>query len=479
MRKRDQHLALAGAMVLVILEGCSSSKSPEETVPHLPRISIASFRPAIRDQLRRGYAEAAAKPGDAEASGRLGMLLQAYEQTESAEICYRRARALDPQRFEWAYYLGLTQALSGKNEEAAATLEGALRIDREYLPARLKLVEVLITLGRLDESESVCQAMIRDAPDAAPVYYWAGRVASAKGRMAAAIDRYRKASQLWPSYGTAHYALALALRQTGATAEAEQHIAAYQKYKADGDPQPEDRYREAVRALDNGALAHLMKGVDLENAGQIEAAIAEHEAAVSQDPKLAQAHANLIALYARAARGDMAEREYRETVALNPNLPQSHYDYGVFLVSAGRFRDAESAFRKALASSPNYAEAHSNLGALLEREGKTDEALREYQNAIDDKPNFRQAHFQLGRLLLLRKKTGEAIAQLTQTLTPQDNDTPRFLYALGVAYIESGDAVRAQRYLRQAGEGAASLGQEQLSREIAGTLRKLEERTGH
>jgi hypothetical protein len=53
------------------------------------------------------------------------------------------------------------------------------------------------------------------------------------------------------------------------------------------------------------------------------------------------------------------------------------------------------------------------------------------------------------------------------------------MYALGVAYIESGDAVSAQRYLRQAGEGAASLGQARLSLEIAATLRKLEERAGH
>jgi tetratricopeptide (TPR) repeat protein len=462
--------------VFATLGGCSSPIAHKESAPGLPQLSIASFRPAIRDRIQRSYAEASAKSNDAEASGRLGMLLQAFEQTESAELCYRRARALDPQRFEWEYYLGFVQALNGKNEAAAASLKDALRINPEYVPARLKLAEVLITLGRPDESESVCRNIINDTPDVPPAYYCAGSSAFARGHTAAAIEAYRKACELWPSYGTAHYALALALRGTGAATEAEQHVAAYQKYKNDGDPQPEDRYLESVRSLDNGALAHLMKGVDLENAGQIDAAIAEHESAIAEDPKLVQAHANLIALYARAGRGDQAEKAYRETVALNPNLPQSHYDYGVFLVGSGRFREAESAFRKALASSPNYAEAHSNLGALLEREGKIDEAAREYQTAIDDKANFRQAHFQLGRLLLLRKRTAEAIAHLNQTLTPQDADTPRFTYALAVAYIESGDAASARNYLRQAGELARSLGQEQLSRQISAAQRKLEER---
>src|SRR5260370_10127152 len=146
-------------------------------------------------------------------------------------------------------------------------------------------------------------------------------------------------------------------------------MAAYQRYKADGDPQPEDPMLEAVRSLDNTALAHLMKGVELETAGRLNEAIAEHEEAVKQDAKLVQAHANLIALYGRARRAEQAEQEYRTTVEINPNLPQSHYDYGVFLVSHQRFREADAAFRKALGTSPTYAEAHSTLRPVLERQG--------------------------------------------------------------------------------------------------------------
>jgi tetratricopeptide (TPR) repeat protein len=406
------------------------------------------------------------------------MLLQAFEQYESAELCYRRARILDSNRFPWAYYLGLTQAIEGKNEDAAVTLRDAIRLDPGYLPARLKLAEVLLNARRLDESEAVCQSIAKDDPQFAPVYYWLGRVASARGQSAASIEQYRKACQLRPSFGTAHYALGLALQRIGQTTEAQPHMAEYQKYKADGDPQPEDPLLEAVRSLDNSALAHLMKGVDLENAGQIEGAIAEHEEAVKQDPRLVQAHANLIALYAKAGRGDKAESAYQATVKVNPNLPQSHYDYGVFLVSQKRYGDAETAFRKALESSPHYAEAHSNLGAMLERAGKAEEAMRQYRAAIGDKPNFRMAHFQLGRLLLMKKRPGEAIAELSQTLTPADADTPRYMYALGIAYAEAGDYRSAERYLREAGERAAPLGQDQLMADIAMSLRKVEQKAG-
>jgi tetratricopeptide (TPR) repeat protein len=463
--------------VALAIQGCSSRPDAQkEALPSVPKLDLASYRPQLRTPAEKAYQALQAKPSDPDANGKLGMLLHAFEQTESAEICYRRARILDPKRFQWAYYLGLVQALDGKNEAAAASLRDAIQIDPGYVPARIKLAEVLLSLGRLDESREMCQAILKDNPQAAPAYYWLGRVASANGQTALAEEQYQKACELWPTYGTAHYALALAEQKSGKQDEAQRHMAAYQKYKADGDPQPEDPMLQAVQSLDNTALAHLMKGVDFENAGQMEQAIAEHEEAVRQDPKLVQAHANLIALYGRAGRAEKAEQEYRATVALNPNLPQSHYDYGVFLTTREHFREAEACFRKALESSPNYAEAHSNLGAMLERRGKFEDALREYQAAIENKPNFRQAQYQLGHLLLVQHKATEAIAHLSQTLTPEDGDTPRFLFVLGVAYAEAGDFASAERNLQQAGQRAAALGQEQLVEQIRAILVKVEQR---
>ena len=464
--------------MLLLLAACSTRRGLDaDSLPPVPSLKLETYRPQLRAQVEAPYHALQAKPLDSKTNGNLGMVLHSFEQLESAEVCYRRARRFDPEHFQWAYYLGLVQALNGKNEEAAANLKDAIRIDPEYVPARIKLAEVLLGLGRLEESRLICESILKDNPQVAPAYYWLGRVEAANGQLAQAQEAYRKACELWPSYGTAHYALALAFQKSGQAAEARRHMEAYQKYKADNDPQPEDPMLDAVRALDNSALAHLMKGVDLENAGQMEPAIAEHEEAVRQDPMLAPAHANLISLYARAGQPEKAEEAYRATVKINPNLPQSHYDYGVFMVSQGHFPQAEAAFRKALESSPNYAEAHSNLGAMLERRGKFDEANREYQRAIENKPNFRQAHYQLGHLLLMQKRTSDAIAQLSQTLTPEDGDTPRFMYALGIAYAEANDFSNAERYLQQAGQRAAALGQEQLTAQIGAILKKVDQQT--
>ena len=88
-----------------------------------------------------------------------------------------------------------------------------------------------------------------------------------------------------------------------------------------------DRRRAPARI--RGAL--LQRGTKLADAGDLDGAIAAHEAALARDPSLAQAHANLIALYGRDENWAKAEEHYRAVVALGFNLADAHYDYGVLL----------------------------------------------------------------------------------------------------------------------------------------------------
>ena len=87
----------------------------------------------------------------------------------------------------------------------------------------------------------------------------------------------------------------------------------------------------AVKPLRDDPGALLQRGVKLADAGDVDAAIAAHEAALAIDPSLAQAHANLIALYGRQRNFAKAEAHYRAVVALGVNVADAHYDYGVLL----------------------------------------------------------------------------------------------------------------------------------------------------
>src|ERR1041385_8030994 len=161
-----------GAIAMLGAGSCSTG------LPALPLLDTARFRPQLRDQVQKSLDEARSRPKDPEASGRLGMLLHAYEQYEAAETCYRRARILAPGSFNWAYYLALVKSMEGKSEEAAATLREALRISPDYLPARVKLAEVLVSLNRVRESRDECLLAIKQDPGFVPAYYWLGRAAA-------------------------------------------------------------------------------------------------------------------------------------------------------------------------------------------------------------------------------------------------------------------------------------------------------------
>lgn len=456
----------------LLFQGCSHLPN-SRPVPGLPPLASSGFSPALRAELKTYYDFARANPQQAEPTGRVGMLLHAWQQYDSAMAFYTRARALDPQQFQWAYYLAIAQANAGKSGEAVTTLRAALALNPQYLPARMKLAEVLMGSGEIRESRMIYEAVAKENPNFAPSWYWLGRAESAQGDAPGAMRQFQRACELAPSYGAAHYALALAYRKLGDAAQAREHMALYQRNQL-VEPSSHDTLLETVNALNNTALTHLKKGASLGADGQIPEAVAEHLRALEMDPKLAQAHANLISLYGKLHQPQDAEKHYRAAIALEPNLAESYYDFGVLQFEQKDYRQAADAFLKTIEIDPHNPEAHNNLAVLLELQGRFDEATRHFRAALEDKPNYRLAHFHLGRLLLARGNRQEAIRQFQQTLSPEDESTPGFMYALAAAYARVGNRQEAIRYGHDAERRAASLGQTQLQATIARDLSKLE-----
>jgi tetratricopeptide (TPR) repeat protein len=402
------------------------------------------------------------------------MLLHAYQQNEAARVCFERARALDSKEFKWFYYLGIVQAASGNYSEAVVTLREGLSQKPDYFPGQLKLAESLLGAGQTEESGQIYASALKKNPESALAHYGMGRVKSARGELASAAEHYGKACTASPNFGAAHYALALAYRDLGETAKAQEHLSLYQKDKL-GWPSLDDPLLDAVKQLHTGAHHYLKQGVSLEAAGHIAEAAAEHERALEIDPKLEQAHINLISLYGRLGQPAKAEAHYKALLAVNPNLAEAHYNFGVLLTGQGRQSEASDAFRKALEISPFYAEAHNNYAFMLLNEGRLEEAAQHFRAALENKPNYRLAHFHLGRILLHQNKTDEAIQHFQQTLGPEDDSTPGYLYALGAAYARAGNRQSALEHIRQARQKAVALGQKDLLVNIERDLKILEQ----
>jgi len=461
------------ALVLLLL--LAGASAPGQTLPPLPTLPLETYEPGIRGPIEKAYAEAQREPRDAARNGSLGMLLYAGEQYEAAAACFERAEALDSADARWPYYLGKTQSNLSRHEASAASLREALRRQPGYLPARLLLAKSLLDAGKTDESRALYQALADEHPEAAEAHYGLGRI-DAEGERASAAEHLRKACDLAPGFGAAHFALARVYRDMGEKDKAQEELALYQKDRL-GWPAVPDPFLSAIVALKTGADARLQRGIQLADAGQLQAAADEHEAALAADPRLLPAHVNLIRIYGSLGRPEKAEEHYRAALALDPNLAEIHYNYGVLLVGQKKPAEAAEAFRRALELKPDYAEAHNNLGFLLMSSGKVDEAAQHYRAAIEAKPDFRAAHFNLGRILVNQGRIVEAIEHLRLTLAPEDDETPRCTYALGAAYARIGNRAEALKYMRQAEEKAAARGQTDLVDTIEKDLRRLTQTT--
>jgi tetratricopeptide (TPR) repeat protein len=453
-------------LLLCVLFGARQAATPP-----LPQLTIDAYPAGAREAIARAYREASSKPADAETAGRLGRTLHAWEQWDAALAAYARAEALAPRAFAWPYLHALVLLRLARPADAASRLEAALAIDPGNVPARLKLAEARLDAGDLDGSAQLFGA-ITDRSCEPSVELGLGRIAAARGRHDEAVRHFERAIALFPEFGAAYYAAARSYRALGRTDAATAALEKHTRYGARW-PAVSDPVAESVAALRDDPAALVKRGLAQADRGDLDGAIAAHEAALAANPSFAQAHANLISLYARARDFAKAEAHYTALVALGENLADAHYDYGVLLGMQERWTDAEAAYRKALALNPLHAQAHNNLGQLLERRGRLDAAAAEYRQALDSQPTLRIARFNLGRTLIASGRNADAIVELEQLAEPRDAEAPKYLFALATAHARAGHRDDAVKWATEAKTLAERFGDTTLASAIERELAKI------
>lgn len=467
----DVRLAACCLAVGIALSGCADRDPAPASAPTIPNIRVESFPVELRPEIEQRLAAARASRSEPQAIGELAMFLHAHQQWETARQLYRVAVSLEPSALRWNYYLGVVSADSGELESAAESLQVALTIDPGFRPAQRRLAGVLLDLNRAEEAARIYQTLLETDSNDAEARFGLGRALALQGRDAEAIEQLSEAVRLVPDYGAAHYELSLAYRDAGRPDQAQRHLDLFRQRK--GAPLTSDALMAAVERLAQGAGDHVRRGVELEAKGDLSGAIQEHLLALEADPSLAQAHVNLVSLYARSGDVDSATRHYRAALDLNPAQASLHYDYGVLLFTQERYREAGEAFERALEANPAYAAAHNNLGQVLETEQRFDEAARHYRAALEAQPKFRLARFHLGRLLLAERRPQQAAEQFRLALEPRDEMTPQILFALAASLAQSGDRTAALDYGEQARSLARQMGQQDLAVQIEQDLAKL------
>jgi tetratricopeptide (TPR) repeat protein len=298
---------------------------------------------------------------------------------------------------------------------------------------------------------------------------------------ATAIQHYKKATALAPTYSPAYNILGYAYRQNADYPNAER---AFKKYieLIPGDPNPYDSYAELLlkmgrfeesltqyaKALSidpNFIASHLGRAADLMYMGKPGDAATELQAISTKarsDGERRIALFGMAVLAVDSGKSDEAlghlDKEYAVAEKANDVAAMSGdlQNKGTVLLEMGRYDEAKAAFDRSLAMTEGSTLSqeikgnaklfqHFNLAQVALGKGDSATADAEAQTfskgvASSGNPAFvRQAHALTGQIALQGKKYDAAIAELEQA----NQQNPYDLYRLCLAYLGKGNKSKA------------------------------------
>lgn len=458
------------SVILAALIGLSCAKS----VPPVPAVTVDGLDVDVRAAILKARDQAVAQPKSGEASGNLGMVLEAHTLYQPAALAYQRAVRLDPKDFRWRYYLALCQEKNGQLDEALVSVSEGLRIRPDYAPAVIEKASLLLKLGRFSESAAVLEPFLGQNPRSAQALYLLGRVKFAGQDYAAADDLYRRATEAWPSFGSAWFGLGETSKRLGHAAETEKDYQLAETYKDQYPPAGDELYSQMMK-LATGIENRLMRAKSLLNQREFDQASQIYKEVLQQYPDNLDCLVNLlyIAQQPHQATPEELEDLYQRARAVSPKLPEVYMYHGTALAAEGKYDAAVAEIEKAIQLKPNNAEAHAWLADVRERQHRLADAVEEYQIAIQQQPDFRIARLELAKDLLYAGRSREAIPVLLPALQVQDQNTPIAMMFLVQAYVNLGDRATARKYLEQAHQYVLRNGPANLLPQIESNLRSL------
>lgn len=176
------------------------------------------------------------------------------------------------------------------------------------------------------------------------------------------------------------------------------------------------------RAKDDGADANaksaecIRQGNELEDRGEIGAALALYQRAVELTPQVGDAHYNYANALSSLGRTAAAVDAYGRALELDPGNANAHLNLGATHLRSGNTTAAEASYRQTVALRPQSANAWTGLGCALEMKPDEVEAVACFQKALAIDPGHEGAASRLAQILRSRGEARAAIRILDDVL---------------------------------------------------------------
>jgi tetratricopeptide (TPR) repeat protein len=381
-------------------------------------------------------------PAAADASLRLGKLLESRFEVDNAIDAYKAAaeKLTGAAKGEALGRLSVAEGLRGLGDAASASAEAAAAADAAGPWPTIALSRARARQGKADEAIALAEKAAAAGAGAA-AQSALGFAQEAKGDLAAAETAYRAALGTDAKSASSTLGLARVLRKTGRAAEAVPLLTkviadapgAIEAYKESARVkmalnQPQDAMGDAATAAamaegDPDAQA-LVQEVTVASAlaeaakGQTDLAVQDLTALRDKNPESAVARLGLGKALILKRQADPALVELKKAVELDPKNAEAWYQMGYAShVLKQNAAGALPAYEKAVEADPGNPIYRTNLGAVLAETGQADRAVAELTK-VTSSPGYNRAEawIYLGGAQLGLKKYKEAIDALDKAV---------------------------------------------------------------
>lgn len=408
-----------------------ATTGPREEIRPLPPLPLDHLEKAVSDQLQERRAQfdaiinnpATDPVQQADAHGDLGMMYQAYELFEAAEICYRNALTLDPENYHWNYSLAYLLQRNGDFDEAVIHYQKALDAhqdpQQEYL-VNIRLGECLLGSNKAGQARQAFERAHQLSPTDPVALARLGETAFKEKKYEDAVEYLENALKQQPEADKLHYTLAMAYRALRKMKEARKHLALRGKVGL----QPPDPLLKALNDFVAGSRIHVLNARMAFGAERYEDAAELFQKAVDAQPEDASCRVNLGVTLSKLGKHDEAIKQLEKALELQPDNFSAHFNIGSLLLFEGQHEKAIEHLQFVVDKDPKDATANLLLANALMKSRRLVEAGRYYNRALEIDSRLTDAWLELGYVLDMLNQPGEAVALLEKAHSEMPSDGP-------------------------------------------------------
>jgi len=194
------------------------------------------------------------------------------------------------------------------------------------------------------------------------------------------------------------------------------------------------------------AKGHISNADHYQDAGLLDAALAEFGLALEVNPNIADAHMGMGGIYQQRGDYELASRAYERATIVEPNKFEAHYHLGLMKQLLGRVREALQAYKTAWRLNPDDFKVNRELGSAYLQLGRPGEALTFVQIATKLDPESQAAWCNLAATYNLLGRYEEAVDTYRQAAELGDLADP-VLLGLADAHIHLNNLPQARNVL--------------------------------